>query len=290
MLVTDQPEELRRTLEKARNQGRTVGFHPTMGALHGGHQANIARAAAECEVVAVTIYVNPLQFGPAEDYDAYPRPLEADLARAEEAGATVVLAPTVRAMFAQGPLTVVHVAELGQLWEGATRPGHFDGVATIVTKLLALAGPCYAYFGEKDYQQLAIIRRLVADLSLPAVIVACTTVREPDGLALSSRNSYLGPEERAAAPSLYWALLAGKRAVEETPGEEAGPVPGRLVRAAMAEVMRRQDQFRLEYADVVDPVTLVPLDQVAGEARLIIAARSRSARLIDNLAANEKEG
>lgn len=291
MNVTDQPQRLREWLDEARQKGRSVGLHPTMGALHGGHTANIRRAAAECDVVAVTIFVNPLQFGPTEDFGTYPRPVQADLAQAEEAGADVVLSASSETMFADGgPLTSVRVAELTDRWEGRHRPGHFDGVATIVTKLLSIAGPCYAYFGEKDYQQLVVVRRLVDDLSLPVVVVPCATVREPDGLALSSRNVYLDGAERQAAPSLYWALLAGKRAIEED-----GVTDGAQVRQAMAEVMSKQAEFALEYADVVGPETLLPLGKVTGQARLIIAARSANARLIDNVgvgidAAGDSEG
>lgn len=261
-----------------------VGLHPTMGALHGGHKANIRRAAAECGAVAVTIFVNPLQFGPDEDFEAYPRPIEADLAVADEAGAAVVFHPRPGGMFSAPPLTSVRVEGISQRWEGAFRPAHFQGVATIVTKLLSLAGPCYAYFGEKDYQQLAVVRRLVEDLSLPAAVVGCTTVREPDGLALSSRNAYLSDEERRAASCLYWALLAGKRAVEDE-----GATSGDAVRRAMAQVLDGQRVFRADYADIVDPVTLDPLTVVAGPARLLIAARCPSARLIDNLAVNEED-
>lgn len=284
MNVTDRPEELRAWLDEARQKGATVGFHPTMGALHGGHTANIARAAAECDVVAVSIFVNPLQFGPGEDFAAYPRRLGDDLARAEEAGASFVLAPTPESMFKTAPLVTVSVADLGRRWEGEHRPGHFDGVATIVTKLLSIVGACYAYFGEKDYQQLVIVRRLVDDLSLPAVVVPCAIVREPDGLALSSRNSYLEQCERAAAPCLYWALLAGKRSFQRAQAAEA-----EKARSAMRDAMCKQDVFVLDYADVVDPRTLEPLEHASGEARLIIAARCASARLIDNISVNAEE-
>jgi pantoate--beta-alanine ligase len=255
-----------------------------MGSLHGGHSANIRKAAAECDVVAVSVFVNPLQFGPGEDFDAYPRDLRRDCARAQEAGADVVFAPSTAAMFPEEPCVTVHVNRLADVLEGAHRPGHFDGVATVVAKLLALAGPCHAYFGEKDYQQLVVVRHLVADLSLPVVVVACPTVREPDGLALSSRNRYLSTPERAAATALYWSLLAGKRAVEEQ-----GVTDVAEVRAAMVSVMQREALFEPDYAEVADPVTLSVPTVVRAGARLLVAGRTGKARLIDNLAVGPAE-
>jgi pantoate--beta-alanine ligase len=254
-----------------------------MGSLHGGHRTIIRRAAAETDVVVVSIFVNPLQFGPGEDFDAYPRDLERDRAQAEEAGADVVFAPSTAAMFPEEPQVTVRVNRLADILEGAHRPGHFDGVATIVTKLLALAGPCHAYFGEKDYQQLVVVRHLVDDLSLPAVVVGCPTVREPDGLALSSRNAYLSATERSAATVLYHSLLAGKRAVEEQGVSDVAEV-----RAAMTAVAQREDLFDLDYAEVVDPGTLSVPPEVGAEVRLLIAGRTGKARLLDNLAANRQ--
>ena len=256
-----------------------MGLHPTMGALHAGHLANIRQAAHECDLAAVTVFVNPLQFGPGEDFEKYPRTLEKDLAAAEDAGADVVLCPPPEAMFPRAPLTTVAVNGLSRRWEGASRPGHFDGVATIVTKLFALAGKCKAYFGEKDFQQLAVVRRLVADLSLPVDVVACPTVREPDGLALSSRNRYLGQDERRAAPVLYWALLAGKRSIEED-----GVLDGREIERAMVGACEREPLVELEYAAAVRPDDLEPLDEVVLPVRLLIAGRVGRARLIDNVA------
>jgi pantoate--beta-alanine ligase len=285
MVITDKPEELRAFLEQARRSGKRVGFHPTMGALHGGHRSNIRRAAAECDVVAVSIFLNPLQFGPNEDLASYPRDLDNDYAQAEESGADIVLAPTTEAMFAEEPLVTVRVKQLSDVLEGRHRPGHFEGVATIVTKLFALSGPCYAYFGEKDYQQFVIVRRLVADLSLPVVVVPCPTVRQPDGLALSSRNEYLSPTERAAAPVLYWSLLAGKRVLEEQGVTSIGDI-----RAAMVEAASREKLFQLDYAEVADPSTLAVPPVISGEIRLLVAGRIGKVRLIDNLAANVGEG
>jgi pantoate--beta-alanine ligase len=251
-----------------------------MGALHAGHLSLIRRAAADCDVVAVSDYVNPLQFGPSEDLTAYPRDIAADCRLAAEVGAHLVFAPTTGELWPEPPLTTVRIEGLTEPLEGRFRPGHFDGVATIVTKLFALSGPCSAYFGEKDFQQLVVIRRLVSDLSLPTEVIGCPTVRDPDGLALSSRNAYLDPAERAAAPQLYYALLAGKRAVEDD-GERD---PDRVVEA-MARCLSREPRFVLDYAEVVDPDRLTRPDVIRGEVRLLVAARLGRARLIDNVAA-----
>ncbi|MDA8048186.1 MAG: pantoate--beta-alanine ligase [Actinomycetota bacterium] len=264
-----------------------VALVPTMGSLHAGHMSLIRRAAGERGpggTVAVTIYVNPLQFGAGEDLAAYPRDLEADLERAAEAGADVVFAPSVEKLWSDGPdarMTTVSVDTLTESMEGERRPGHFDGVTTIVAKLLSLSGPCWAYFGEKDFQQLAVVRRMVSDLSLPADIIACPTVRDRDGLALSSRNAYLTAAERAVAPNLYYALLAGKRAVEDDGVDD----PDR-VEALMAESIGRHRELALDYARVGRPEDLSRPGRIIEEVRLFMAARLGRARLIDNVAAN----
>ena len=242
----------------------------------------VRKAAAECDVVALTDYVNPLQFGPAEDLAAYPRDLDRDCALAAEAGATFVWAPTVDEMWPDGPtVTSVRVADLTDHLEGAARPGHFDGVTTIVCKLFAVSGPCRAYFGEKDFQQLAVVSRMVSDLRLPVTVVGCPIVRDPDGLALSSRNSYLDGSERAVAPRLYHSLLAGKRAVEEDGVADPGDVE-----RAIAAHLAAEPRFELDYAAVADPGDLSRPSAVgAGEVRLLVAARLGRARLIDNMSA-----
>lgn len=271
----------RSRLDTCRAKGQQVGLVPTMGALHGGHMSLIRRAAAECDVVTVTDYVNPLQFGAGEDLASYPRDLERDCRMAAEAGAASVFAPAPDEMWPDPPATTVSVAgDLADTLEGSSRPGHFAGVATIVAKLFSLAGPCVAYFGEKDYQQLAVVRRMVKDLSLPVELVACPTVREVDGLAMSSRNAYLSREEREAAPQLYYALLAGKRAVEDEGIDDPA-----LVHKAMAECLATQPLFELDYAAVADPETLLQPNRISAEVRLLIAARIGRARLIDNVAA-----
>ena len=260
---------LRTALGVARARGRTVGLVPTMGALHEGHLSLIRRAVSECHVVAVTVFVNPLQFGAGEDLDLYPRDLESDAVKAAAAGVDVLFAPTGKEMFPTPPLTTVTVRGPSEGREGASRPGHFAGVATIVAKLFALAGPCRAYFGEKDYQQLEVVRRMVADLSFPVDVVACPTVREADGLALSSRNAYLSPPERAAAQVLYQALMAGRDLAS------AGVTDPCALGRAMAEVVATEPLARLDYAEAV-----------AGEGgalRLYVAAWVGATRLIDNL-------
>jgi pantoate--beta-alanine ligase len=273
-------------LERARAAGRSVGLVPTMGALHAGHVSLITRARAECDVVAVTIFVNPLQFGDPDDIAAYPRTLEHDLAVCAEAGADLVFAPTVREMYPSWPAppaTTVSVRGVSDTWEGASRPGHFDGVATVVAALFSVAGRCRAYFGLKDFQQLAVVRQLADDLGLPVEVVGCPIVREPDGLALSSRNVRLAPAQRAAATALSRALAAGRAALAQ--GERT---PGAIDRA-MRAVVETEPLVDLDYAVVVDARTLAEPEVVEDPAdvRLLVAARVGPVRLIDNSAAVE---
>jgi pantoate--beta-alanine ligase len=277
MRVLDRIDVVRKELETARAEGRSVGLVPTMGALHEGHASLIRRSAAECDLTLVTIFLNPLQFVPGEDLDSYPQDLDGDLSTAEAAGAALVFAPSVQEMYPAPLVTRVEVAGVADAGlESVSRPGHFSGVATVVTKLFAIGGPCKAYFGEKDYQQLLVVRRLAADLSFPVEVVACPTVRDPDGLALSSRNVYLSAGERSAATVLFRALEAGAAAAEATGGDAA------QVRAAMVSMVAGEPLAHLDYAEVADPLTLAPLPRVQGEARLLIAARVGTTRLIDN--------
>jgi len=248
-----------------------------MGALHEGHAVLIRRAATECDVVAVTVFVNPLQFDRADDLAAYPRTLDDDMALASEAGAAVVFAPSAAEMYGSGAQARVHVEGLADRLEGASRPGHFDGVATVCTKLFGIAGACRAYFGEKDFQQVAVVRRLVDDLDLPVQVVACPTVRDDDGLALSSRNALLNNGERAIAPALQRALRIGAHLVAE--GERSP----HLVAAAVAGELAREPSFRLDRVDVVDADTLDPPDEHTARIRILAAAFLGRARLIDNL-------
>jgi len=277
--VISKAQELALTLDSERAIGRKIGLVPTMGALHLGHRSLIERAVSECDVVVVTVFVNPLQFGDASDLAAYPRDLGTDLVVSEEAGASIVFAPSIEEMypsFPDPPCTTVHVAGLTDVLEGASRPGHFDGVATVVTKLFALAGRCRAYFGEKDFQQLAVVRRLAADLSLPVDVVGCPTIREPDGLALSSRNARLTPSERLASGVLHQAIEAGLDAVR------AGERWPRIVNAAMAKILGGEPLVALDYAVAVDAETFETPHELAGNVRLLIAATVGEVRLIDN--------
>jgi pantoate--beta-alanine ligase len=269
--------EFRAELDRRRAAGASAGFVPTMGALHDGHRALIARAAAGNDVVAVSIFVNPLQFGAGEDLDRYPRDLDADLKVCAEEGAHLVFAPAQAEMWPVPPAVRVSAGPFGELLEGAARPGHMDGVATVVAKLLNAAGPCRAYFGRKDAQQLALVTRMVADLAFPVEIVPCDTVREPDGLALSSRNAYLEPEERAAAPALYAALRAGLDAFR------AGATDPDAIEAAAAGRLAAEPRFIPDYVRLADPERFERPAAAAPGHVLAAAARLGSTRLIDNV-------
>jgi pantoate--beta-alanine ligase len=257
-----------------------VGFVPTMGYLHAGHASLMAAARADTDLVVASIFVNPLQFAPTEDLDAYPRDLDGDTALAEREGVDLLFVPTGDEMYPEGLVrTSISVAEVSEPLEGRSRPTHFAGVATVVAKLFAIVGSCSAYFGEKDFQQVAVVRQMVRDLSMPVDVVACPTLREPDGLALSSRNAYLTPEERAAAPVVHAALQMGRADID------AGERDPAKVRALMADLIAAEPLAELDYAEVVDARTLQEVDPLTGELRLLIAARFGRARLIDNLAA-----
>ena len=279
MKVVTTKTEFREHLDAVRTLGRTVGFVPTMGALHEGHLSLARAAAAECDVVALSIFVNPLQFSPTEDLSLYPRPIERDLELAESAGVDIVVNPSVEEMYPREVLTTIHVAGLTDTMEGASRPTHFDGVATVVTKLFNMAGPCRAYFGEKDFQQLAVVRRMAADLDQPVTVVGCPTVREADGLAMSSRNVYLSPEQRTAATVVHRALRAGAAMID------AGERDRAVVEAHMASVIEAEPLAELDYAVAVDPDTLEAPDhfEPGTEVRLLAVARFGSTRLLDNL-------
>ncbi|MGQ0431690.1 MAG: pantoate--beta-alanine ligase [Microthrixaceae bacterium] len=268
---------LRGALDDHRAAGRSVGFVPTMGFLHAGHASLMDAARVDNDVVVTSIFVNPLQFGPSEDLDSYPRDLTGDTALAEQAGVDLLFVPIPTEMYPHRVRTTVHVSGVSEPLEGRARPTHFDGVATVVIKLFAIVGPCRAYFGEKDFQQLAVVRQLVRDLSLPVEVIGCATVRDPDGLALSSRNAYLTPEERAAAPSVHAALQAGRRAIER------GATSAVEVQRAIAAVIEAEPLAVLDYAAVVDAATFEVPDRLRGSLRLLVAARFGKARLIDNL-------
>jgi pantoate--beta-alanine ligase len=264
--------------ERARADGHVVGLVPTMGALHAGHASLVRRARAECGLVVVSIFVNPLQFDEPGDLAAYPRDEARDLRMLEDLGADVVFAPSVEEMYPAGdPQSTVDPGPLGETLEGAERPGHFRGVATVVAKLFHAVGRCRAYFGEKDAQQLAVVRRMAADLSFPVEVVACPTVREPDGLAMSSRNARLSAEDREAAGCLFLALSQAAEMAREGERDAA-----RLV-AAMAREVGATPRARLEYAAVVDDATFREVRTIDAPARALVAARFGDVRLIDNL-------
>ncbi len=269
--------DLWRVLQKHRAEGRAVGFVPTMGFLHDGH-ASLMRAAAEGnDIVVASIFVNPLQFAANEDLSTYPKDVEADTALAEANGVDVLFVPHVDEMYPDGPvLTSVYVSELSDRLEAGTRPTHFSGVATVVTKLFSIVGPCRAYFGEKDFQQLAIIRRMVRDLSMPVEVIGCPIIREPDGLAMSSRNVYLTADQRPKALVLRRALDAGVAEIE------SGQRVVQPVLDAMAEIINHEPEAVLDYVAVVDAASLEAPDVIAGELRLLVAATVGIPRLIDN--------
>jgi pantoate--beta-alanine ligase len=269
--------ELRPLLDGERAAGRSVGLVPTMGYLHDGHLALMRRARVETDVVVASIFVNPLQFSAGEDLEAYPRDLDRDGRLAEAAGVDVLFVPSADEMFPEPVLTTVSVAEVSEPLEGAARPQHFAGVATVVAKLFAIVGTCRAYFGEKDFQQLAVVRRMAWDLSLPVEVVGCPTVREHDGLAMSSRNSYLTADEREAAPVVYRALRAGLAAIL---GGERHPA---AVRTLMGQIIEAEPLAQLDYAEVVDTDSFRIPDPLAGNLRLLAAVRFGRARLIDNV-------
>jgi pantoate--beta-alanine ligase len=270
--------EVRARCDAARAAGETVGLVPTMGAFHEGHRSIIRHARAETDLVVVTLFVNPMQFDDPRDLERYPRDEDEDLRQAEELGGDVVFLPPVEEMYPSGdPEVTVDPGALGERFEGAGRPGHFRGVATVVAKLFNAVGPARGYFGEKDAQQLAVIRSMVRELVFPVEVVPCPTVREPDGLALSSRNALLTPEQREAAGCLFLAL---SEAAERVRGGERD---ASVLVAAMAREIGATPEARLEYAAVVNDATFDEVRTLELPARAIVAARFGSVRLIDNL-------
>ena len=279
-------DELRRVVADARRAGRTVGLVPTMGALHEGHLSLVRAARRETDLVIVTIFVNPTQFGPGEDYEEYSRDLDADVPAAESAGADVVFAPSGEFMYPEGYVTHVIQHGLTEVLCGASRPSHFRGVCTVVAKLFNLTQPDIAYFGRKDFQQSVVIRRMVKDLNFPVEIRVRPIVREPDGLAMSSRNQYLSESERRQAPCLHRALERARELIES--GERRSSV---LLDAMRAEIGKSPDA-RADYIEVVAPETLRAVETIAGGAVAVLAVRFPGARLIDNaiLTVSESEG
>ncbi len=274
MLIARTLPDLRRACVELRAGHKTLALAPTMGALHDGHLALLAAAPSDAAVVA-SIFVNPLQFGPNEELSRYPRDEAGDLAKLEAAGCHLVWLPGVATMYPDGDATTIEVRGPAERWEGEIRPGHFRGVATVVARLFGQVRPDIACFGEKDWQQLQVVRRMVADLLLPVRIVGVPTVREPDGLALSSRNRYLGPGDHARAPFLLRALAA--TATRLRTGDRAGPALDDA-RGALSE-----QGFGVDYLELVDGPSLSPLEAPRSGARLIAAARLGGVRLLDNI-------
>jgi pantoate--beta-alanine ligase len=268
---------LRTKLSDVRRSAATLALVPTMGALHAGHARLIEQARRECQRVVVSIFVNPLQFDRSEDLQRYPKSMDADLAMCNQLGVDIVFAPTAQEMYPSGPYCTVVVRRLADHLCGLHRPGHFNGVATVVLKLFQIVQPDRAYFGEKDAQQLAIVRRLVADFNVPVEIVGVPTVREPDGLALSSRNRLLAPSERESAVALYRALVEADRQIS------AGVADVNAVKAKAVSLIPIEPGLRLEYLEVVDPEDMQPVSQIVGPVRVAGALWVGSTRLIDNL-------
>ncbi len=263
--------------DSLRRAGKTIGFVPTMGFLHEGHLSLMRKAREECDIVVTSIFVNPTQFGPHEDLDRYPRDAEGDRKKCESAGVDILFRPTAAEMYPEGPTAYVTVPGVSDILEGALRPGHFRGVATVVAKLFNVVKPHKAYFGQKDYQQCVVIRRMVTGLNIDAKVVVLPTVREADGLAMSSRNSYLSAEERSAATVLFRALSAARDLFL------AGAHDAEKLRRKMQAVLLEQGNIRVDYIEVADPESLDPLAEARGGMVLLVAARLGRTRLIDNL-------
>jgi pantoate--beta-alanine ligase len=269
--------ELRKQLQTARRAGRSIGFVPTMGYFHEGHLALMRRAKAENNLVVVSLFVNPTQFGLNEDLAKYPRDLARDQQMAESAGVDMLFHPEATEIYPSGYQTKVSVAGVSQGLCGAYRPGHFDGVATVVLKLFNIVAPDRAYFGEKDAQQLRVIKRMAIDLDLDIEIIGCPIVREPDGLAMSSRNTYLSPEERRAAPILFRSLQIAKAMIDDGEWDAA------KLRNGMLKVLATEPAIVLDYLEIVDGIDLQPLTVLGGEVLIALAVELGRTRLIDNM-------
>lgn len=277
MRIVHTIDEVRQVVAEAKHAGKRVGFVPTLGGLHEGHGNLIRRSVSECDVTVVSIFVNALQFGPNEDFQKYPRTLDKDAALCQEWGVDVIFAPSHEEMYPQKQLAYVDVEELTDGLCGPFRPGHFRGVATVVLKLFLIVLPDVAYFGEKDGQQLAVVRRMVEDLNVPVEIRSVPTVREPDGLAMSTRNQYLNPDERRAATAIYRGLQAAQERMAS--GEKDAAVIQDVVRSAIAQ----EPLLKEEYIEVVDAKTLRPVSLIDEPVMVAVAVRCGAARLIDNI-------
>ena len=276
MLLLDTVTGVREAAKAARRAGKRIGFVPSMGYLHEGHLALMRQARTECDFVVVSIFVNPTQFGPGEDFDRYPRDLERDQSLCQSVPVDAIFHPSVAEMYPPGSLTRVQVSGITETLCGASRPGHFEGVATVVTKLFHIVAPDVAYFGQKDAQQVAVIRRMVRDLNMDLEIRPVPTVREPDGLAMSSRNVYLSPEDRQAALVLSRSLQMAQARVA------AGERDLAAIRAEMAALIAAEPRATIDYVSIVDYDTLQPVERLEGKALAALAVRFGKTRLIDN--------
>jgi len=277
MKIIHSPTAMAAWSERFRCERVTIGLVPTMGALHEGHRALIRAARLRCDALVVSIFVNPTQFGPHEDFTRYPRPISRDRALCKKEGVDVCFEPSANAMYPAGFQTSVMLPAVARRWEGEVRPHHFSGVATVVTKLFGIVRPQLALFGQKDFQQSALVQQLVKDLNLGVQIVVYPTVREKDGLAMSSRNVYLSADERVRAPTLYKSLRAGAEAIRK------GVTDAEAVQSAMAQVVKGEPALTIDYLAVCDQATLEPLSTVTQKAVLLGAMRLGSVRMIDNL-------
>lgn len=277
MITVKTIKDVRKMVREARDKGQSVGFVPTMGYFHEGHLSLIRRAKAENDLVVVSLFVNPLQFGPKEDLASYPRDLKRDQEMAFQAGADILFTPEAGEMYPSNFQTFVEVAEISQGLCGESRPGHFRGVATVVLKLFNIVAADRAYFGEKDAQQLRVVRRMAADLNLDLQIIGCPIVREPDGLAMSSRNVYLNPEERQAALVLYRALQTAKQSIEN------GERDPQIINRRMQEIFLAEPLAEVDYIAIVSSETLKPIVPLSGEVLIALAAKVGKTRLIDNM-------
>jgi len=277
MILCTTPAEMHSAGRDLRASGLALGLVPTMGALHAGHMSLAAAARAECDHVAASIFVNPTQFGPNEDFTSYPRAFDEDCRKLESAGVDILFAPSATVMYPAGNTTFVDPGDIAIRLDGSSRPGHFRGVATIVARLFHIVAPDRAYFGQKDAGQVAVLRHVVRDLNLPVHIAVCPIVREPDGLAMSSRNRYLTPDERARALVLSHALAAAQHLLTK------GETNVEALRNAMLQVFATDPETRLDYAAIVNPDTLLPLTDITHGALIAVAAWIGTTRLIDNL-------
>jgi pantoate--beta-alanine ligase len=277
MKVAKTIESVRNLVKAARSKGKKIGLVPTMGALHIGHISLIEAAAKKCDFVVVSIFVNPTQFGPGEDFEKYPRPLKADLEICRKAGVDVVFAPSPQQMYPGENLTWVNVEKLTEQLCGQFRPGHFGGVTTVCAKLFNIVAPDIAFFGQKDAQQAIVIKQMVADLNIPLKIIVCPTVRQPDGLAVSSRNQYLTRQQKKNAPLIYKSLQKCQKLIED------GVADSKTIINQMRKILQQAPSIKIEYISIVDADTLQELKKITGRVLTAVAVKIGSTRLIDNI-------